>query len=141
MNKQECDILTSLLSEPFINQRILSEVCGHSLGVVNRSIRELIKSGYLDEAVRLTAKAHKAFREKEPRNAVILAAGFGMRMVPINMEIPKALMEVNGEVLIERMIRQLHAVGIRKIYVVVGFMKEQFEYLDRKSTRLNSSHL
>ncbi len=129
MNKQECDILTSLLSEPFINQRILSEVCGHSLGVVNRSIRELIKSGYLDEAVRLTAKAHKAFREKEPRNAVILAAGFGMRMVPINMEIPKALMEVNGEVLIERMIRQLHAVGIRKIYVVVGFMKEQFEYL------------
>jgi len=52
-----------------------------------------------------------------------------MRMVPIHAEMPKALLEVHGEVLIERMIRQLHEVGIREIYVVVGFMKEQFEYL------------
>ena len=35
MNKQEMDILSSLLVEPFINQRILSELTGHSLGVVN----------------------------------------------------------------------------------------------------------
>lgn len=36
MNKQESDILNALLLEPFINQRILAEVSGHSLGVVNR---------------------------------------------------------------------------------------------------------
>ena len=74
MNKQECDVLTSLWSEPFINQRILSEVCGHSLGIVNRSIKELIKSGYLDEEVRLTPKARKEFEDRAPRNAIILAA-------------------------------------------------------------------
>lgn len=33
MNKQESDIMNSLLLEPFINQRILAEVSGHSLGV------------------------------------------------------------------------------------------------------------
>lgn len=49
MNKQESDILRTLITEPFINQRILSEESGHSLGVVNRSIKELIKVGYLDE--------------------------------------------------------------------------------------------
>ena len=43
MNKQESDILNALLQEPFINQRILSEVSGHSLGIVNRSLKELIK--------------------------------------------------------------------------------------------------
>ncbi|MCM1342916.1 MAG: NTP transferase domain-containing protein [Lachnospiraceae bacterium] len=129
MNKQERDILSKLLQEPFINQRMLSESCGHSLGVVNRSLRDLIKEGYLDDSIRLTDKARKEFQDKAPRNAVILAAGFGMRMVPINTQCPKALMEVNGEPLIERTIRHLHEVGIREIYIVVGFMKEQFEYL------------
>jgi len=57
MNKQESDILNTLLLEPFINQRILAEVSGHSLGVVNRSIKELIKAGYLDESIRPTVKA------------------------------------------------------------------------------------
>lgn len=42
---------------------------------------------------------------------------------------PKGLLEVNGEPLIERIIKQLHEVGIQEIYVVVGFMKEKYEYL------------
>ena len=129
MNKQESDILNALLQEPFINQRILSEVSGHSLGIVNRSLKELIKEGYLDESVQLTTKATAEFRQKTPQRAIILAAGFGMRMVPINLEMPKGLLEVNGEPLIERTIRQLHEVGIKEIYIVVGFMKERYEYL------------
>lgn len=67
--------------------------------------------------------------EKRPKNAIILAAGFGMRMVPINMEKPKGLFEINGEPLIERIIKQLHEAGIYEIYIVVGFMKESYEYL------------
>lgn len=129
MNKQEMDILSSLLVEPFVNQRILAESTGHSLGVVNKSIKNLIKDGYLDEDVRLTTKSKNKFQNNAPKNAVILAAGFGMRMVPINLETPKALLEINGEVLIERTIKQLHEVGIKDIVVVVGFLKERFEYL------------
>ena len=129
MNKQESDILNALLLEPFINQRILAEVSGHSLGVVNRSLNELIKSGYIDDSIRPTTKAIKVFKQNTPQRAIILAAGFGMRMVPINTEMPKGLLEVNGEPLIERIIKQLHEVGIKEIYVVVGFMKEKYEYL------------
>ena len=77
----------------------------------------------------LTKKTVNKSKERKTRNAVILAAGFGMRMIPINLEIPKGLLEINGEPLIERQIKQLHEVGIHKIYIVVGFMKECYEYL------------
>lgn len=129
MDRHESDILNVLLEKPYINQRILSKLCGYSLGVVNRSIKKLVRDGYLDDQIRLTQRAKAELQEKVPKNAIILAAGFGMRMVPINTEVPKGLLEVRGEALVERIIKQLHEAGIKKIYVVVGFMKEQYEYL------------
>ena len=129
MNIQESDILKTLLYEAFVNQRMLAEKSGHSLGVVNKSLKHLIKEGYLDENMHLTHLARETFDECKPRNAIILAAGFGMRMVPINLTTPKALLEVNGERLIDRLITQLQETGINDITVVVGFMKENFEYL------------
>ena len=129
MNIQESDILNLIITNTYTNQRRLAEVSGHSLGIVNRSIRQLISEGYLDESIHPTEKAVSEIQESAPKRAIILAAGFGMRMVPINTETPKGLLEVHGEPLIERQIRQLHTAGIHEIYVVVGFMKEQYEYL------------
>ena len=65
-------------------------------------------------------------------NAVIMAAGTASRFAPLSHEKPKALIEVKGEVLIERQIRQLQQAGIDDIIVVVGYKKEQFEYLREK---------
>ena len=129
MNVYESEIMNILYKEPFVNQRILAETTGHSIGSVNKSLRQLAQDGYLDNNMQLTDKGRQEIRAKAPRNAIILAAGFGMRMVPINTSTPKALLEVNGEPLIERTIRQLHEAGVTNITVVVGFMKEQFEYL------------
>lgn len=129
MNKQEGDIIKVLVREGYINQRMLAESSGYSLGAVNQSLQRLSKAGYVDEEMHLTDRAMRELEEKSPKNAIILAAGFGMRMIPINMEFPKGLLEVRGEVLIERLIRQLHEAGIKEIYVIVGFMKEKYEYL------------
>ncbi|MBR3126066.1 MAG: NTP transferase domain-containing protein [Mogibacterium sp.] len=129
MNKQEYDILRTIVDYSYTNQRILAELSGHSLGVVNKSLKRLTECGYLDEQAHLTMRSRELFQSRKPRNAIILAAGFGMRMVPINMTTPKAFLEVNGERLIERVIRQLHDVGVKDITVVVGFMKDHFEYL------------
>ena len=52
MNKQECDILEALHAEPYINQRVLSDLSRHSLGIVNRSLRQLQKEGYIDDICR-----------------------------------------------------------------------------------------
>lgn len=65
-------------------------------------------------------------------NAIILAAGKSNRFAPFTYEKPKGLFRVKGEILIERQIDQLHAAGIHEIYVVVGYMKEKFFYLEQK---------
>lgn len=129
MNTYEKDILIKLNEDKYINQRILAQKTGYSLGTVNQTLKLLTKTGYIDELAMLTSKAQNEFEDKKPKRAIILAAGFGMRMVPINTETTKGLLEINGEILIERTIRQLYEVGITEIYVVVGFMKEQYEYL------------
>ena len=129
MNFQEADILKALSYEPFTSQKALAESSGHSVGVVNRSLKQLTAEGYIDKDIRLTREAREEIAERSPRNAVILAAGFGMRMVPINLSTPKALLEAKGERLIDRLITQLHAAGVKDITVVVGFMKDHFEYL------------
>lgn len=66
------------------------------------------------------------------RNAIILAAGKSNRFAPFTYERPKGLFCVKGEILIERQIRQLQEAGISDIYVVVGYMKEKFFYLEKK---------
>ena len=66
------------------------------------------------------------------RNAIIMAAGMSTRFVPLSLEIPKALLKVKGEVLIERQICQLKEAGIEEIVIVVGYMKEQFQYLTER---------
>lgn len=129
MNNQDKDILCLLYKKSFNNQREMAAESGHSLGIVNKSLMNLQKDGYIDADHGLTKKAYDLFAQSKPKSAVILAAGYGMRMAPINTETPKGLIEVHGEPLIERMIGFLHEAGITDIHVVTGFMKESYEYL------------
>lgn len=66
------------------------------------------------------------------RNAIIMAAGTSSRFVPLSVERPKGLLEVKGEVLIERQICQLKEAGIEDITLVVGYKAEMFAYLKKK---------
>lgn len=68
----------------------------------------------------------------QAENAVILAAGLSSRFAPISYEMPKALIPVRGEVLIERQICQLREAGIDEVIVVTGYKAEMFEYLKEK---------
>lgn len=62
-------------------------------------------------------------------NAIILAAGTSSRFAPLSYEKHKALTVVKGEVLIERQIEQLKAVGVPEIFIITGYKAEQFDYL------------
>ena len=65
-------------------------------------------------------------------NAIIMAAGTSSRFAPLSYELPKALIKIRGEILIERQIRQILEAGIKEIIVVTGYKAERFEYLKDK---------
>lgn len=92
---------------------------------------------YRDKQIFCNRKQYCAIREEMSKmhivdNAVIMAAGTSSRFAPLSYEKPKALIEVRGEILIERQIRQLQEAGIPEIYIVTGYKAEHFTYLQEK---------
>ena len=66
------------------------------------------------------------------KRAIIMAAGFGLRMGKLTAETPKPMLKVNGERMIDIIIRGLEENGIREIYIVVGYKKERFQEVIEK---------
>ncbi|MDR2114645.1 MAG: NTP transferase domain-containing protein, partial [Bifidobacteriaceae bacterium] len=115
---------------PSPNQRSLASALQVSLGKANQLVKEAAEAGYLDPVtLKLTPAGRRYLDGFAVDNAILLAAGFGSRFVPLTFETPKGLLAVHGEPMVERQIKQLQAAGIKKIILVVGYLKEQFEYL------------
>ncbi len=110
-------------------QREIAELCACSLGSINRAYTHCKELALIDKNKKLSSRGMKTLDEYKVESAVILAAGAATRMAPLSFEKPKGLFKVQGEVLIERLIRQLREAGIDDITVVVGCMKESFFYL------------
>lgn len=72
--------------------------------------------------------------------AVIMAAGKGERLRPITAKVPKPLVQVNGKRMIDGIIDTLRQKGIDEIYVVIGYMKEQFSYLTDRVTLIENPY-
>lgn len=132
LDAQEFDIIREVYVGGYTSQRALANNLGCSIGKVNTSLANAVKEGYLREEFLGTELLKNCVEKNKPKNAVILAAGYGLRMIPINQSIPKGLIEINGEPMIERLIKQLHEVGITDISIVTGYMKEAYEHLSDK---------
>ena len=113
-------------------QRGLAEATGLSLGTVNATFSKLVSDGLVDREYHVTEGGLESLTPYRVENAVIMAAGFSSRFVPLSYDKPKGVLTVRGEVLIERQIRQLQEAGIDDITVVVGYMKEAFFHLEDK---------
>ncbi|MCL1804716.1 MAG: phosphotransferase [Clostridiales bacterium] len=115
----------------YLNHKSIMSRTGYSLGLIHSSLKKLMDEGFIDDEYQVTEKARRYMEETKPRRAVILAAGMGFRMTPIN-RYPKGLLQINEEPLIERVIKQLKDVGVGEIYAVVGYQMERLEYLTDK---------
>lgn len=124
-------ILKEISKEKNTTQRKIASELKISLGSVNKILQDLIKNKmviYKDKYL-LTDKGKDFIDRYKVDKAIILAAGFGSRFVPLTYDTPKGLLEVMGEPMLERQIKQLQEVGIFDITVIVGYLKECFEYL------------
>ncbi len=96
------------------------------------SLKNLVERKLIGDDYRITRAGLAALSAYKVNNAIIMAAGVSSRFVPLSYDLPKALLKVKGEVLIERQIRQLKEAGISDIIVVVGYKKEMLFYLEEK---------
>ncbi len=124
-----------LNENPRSTQRELAQKTGLSLGTVNTLMKECIQKKLIAPGksvagtCELTGAGDAYLEQFRVDGALIVAAGFGSRFVPLTYETPKGLLEVFGERMIERQIRQLHEAGVTDITIAVGYLKEKFEYL------------
>ncbi len=103
-----------------------------SLDCFNENYNYLKEKDYVSENNNITEKGIQFLESYKIDNAIILAAGMSTRFVPLSFENPKGLLDVKGQSLIERQILQLREKGIEEIVIVVGYMKEKFEFLSKK---------
>ena len=129
LSRKQFTILETLASAGGpATQRELEKATGYSLGTMNRIIRELGEAGLI-EAGRITEAGLAALEPYRVKRAVFIAAGFGTRLVPITFNTPKPLVRVHGVRIIDRLIDACLEDGIEEIYIVRGYLAEQFDQL------------
>lgn len=93
---------------------------------------EYVQFCKLVDKVDKTAEDLKKLEPFRVKRAVIMAAGLGTRMRPITNNKPKPLVTVNGVPLIETGLKALENAGITEIYIVRGYLGNQFNFLTDK---------
>ena len=129
LSRKQFDILTYLEgNENTQTQREIAKACGMSVGSVNRILAQLTEQGYIAGGA-VTEAGYQALEPYRVKRAVFIAAGFGSRLVPITLNTPKPLVRVNGTRMIDTLLDAVVAAGIQEIYVVRGYLGEQFDQL------------
>lgn len=111
-----------------LTQRFFVEKTGLSIGTVNKTVRQLTEDGLLD-STGITDLGRQALEPFRAKRAILLAAGFGSRMVPVTLNTPKPLVRVHGVRIIDTLLDAVLAAGIEEIIVVRGYLGEQFDQL------------
>ncbi len=129
LTRKQFDILTCLeQAKSVYTQRQIAEETGMSLGTINRAMSELNKLGLIGEKG-ITRAGLEALEPYRVKRAVFIAAGFGHRLVPITLNTPKPLVRVHGKRMIDTLLDAVLEAGIQEIYVVRGYLGEQFDQL------------
>ncbi len=129
LTRRQFDIMNVLASSKRpLTQRDIEKMTGHSLGAINRCVRELNELGFVQNGA-ITENGLIALEPYRVKRAIFLAAGFGSRLVPITLNTPKPLVRIRGVRIIDRLIDACLAAGINEIYIIRGYLAEQFDQL------------
>ena len=134
MDRYSFEILSYLENNGTIpaSTRALSDALCLSNTAVMRGTDELLASQCIELKDGSWKIAPKGLEELEPyrvNRCIIMAAGFGSRMMPATADRPKPMVAVNGVRIIETLIKAMLKVGIADITIIRGYKKESFDEL------------
>ena len=129
LTRKQFDVLTYIeRTEGKQSQRKIAEATDMSAGTVNKVLAELTDAKFLDNGS-VTELGYAALEPYRVKRAIFIAAGFGSRLVPITLNTPKPLVRVKGVRMIDTLLDAVVAAGIEEIYIVRGYLGEQFDQL------------
>lgn len=129
LTREQFIILTLLAeSETEISQRQIEGKTGICKESISTVMKELTGQNFVRDG-RITREGIAALEPYRARRAVFIAAGFGSRLAPITLNTPKPLVRVHGIRIIDRLIDACLKAGIDEIYIVRGYLAEQFDQL------------
>lgn len=140
-------VTRTIFENPKVSQRELAKKFFVSLGKINSVVNQVCEEGLIvkssfeknksESIYQITDKGRKEIESHKVDAAIIFACGMGVRLAPLTYDTPKSFIKIKGERMIERQIEQLLAAGINDITIMVGFMKERFDYLiDKYNVKL-----
>ncbi|MDE7161308.1 MAG: NTP transferase domain-containing protein, partial [Anaeroplasmataceae bacterium] len=137
LNRYEFEVLKYIAENSNVpyDSRSISNSLLFSWDKVKGILAEGLEKGILknnSSTLSITEKGKALLEPYQVERAVIMAAGFGSRMVPITLERPKPLVKVNGIRIIDTLLDALISKGIKEIYIVTGYKKEMFGELLEK---------
>lgn len=129
LTRKQFDILEAIIETPeLLSQRQLEEITKHSLATINRTMKELSELKYVKDG-QITDLGRELMETYRAKKAIFIAAGFGTRLVPVTLNTPKPLVRVNGTRIIDTLIDACLKADITDIYIVRGYLSEQFDQL------------
>ena len=129
LTRKQFDILSTLATtKESLTQRQLEEKTGNSLGTINKIMKEFTDNGLVANG-EITPEGIDILEPYRAKKAIFIAAGFGTRLVPVTLNTPKPLVRVNGKRMIDTAIDACLEAGISEIYIVRGYLAEQFDQL------------
>ena len=136
LGRYEFEVLTYIERKGFSGsvRETADELC-ISGSIVSQELESLEKQGFIagpEGDRRITEKGLEQLEPFRVKRAVILAAGFGKRMMPATKDRPKPMVTVNGVRIIDTLLDALVSAGIRDITIVGGYCFSKLsELLDK----------
>lgn len=105
-----------------VDSEIWSKLKADAIGR-NKNVRE-----FAGEILTDYVKSSYKKEEGSGLKAIILAAGYDIRLMPLTSDKPKCMLEINGKTILERQLELFRACGIDDIVIVKGYKKQAIKY-------------
>lgn len=129
LSEKQFMVMTCLEKERrVLTQREIASLTKISIGRVNTIVNQLAGMGFI-KCGELTDSGLNALEPYRVKRAIIIAAGFSARLIPISLNTSVSMINIKGKPIIESLLSAIKNAGIKEIIIVRGYLGQQFEQL------------